>query len=100
MSDGNVGTTWAKKAYLWLSLAVVAIIWIAFLVHFVILGHAPVEANWGEEIGKWVLMTLVLVPLVDVIAYALIGTIAARRAHGLEGPLAKKKEEEDNKEDK
>ena len=84
MSDGNVGTTWAKKAYLWLSLAVVAIIWIAFLVHFVILGHAPVEANWGEEIGKWVLMTLVLVPLVDVIAYALIGTISARKEHDLE----------------
>ena len=98
MSDRNVGTAWAKKAYLWLSLAVVAIIWIAFLVHFVILGHAPVEANWGEEIGKWVLMTLILVPLVDVIAYAWIATVATRRAHGLEGPLAKKKEEEDKEE--
>jgi hypothetical protein len=95
MSDRNVGTAWAKKAYLWLSLVVVAIIWIAFLIHFVILGHAPVEANWGEEIGKWLLMTPILVGIVDCIAYALIGTIAARRAHGLEGPLAKKKEEED-----
>jgi hypothetical protein len=44
-------------------------------------------------------MTPVLVGIVDAIAYALIGTIAARRAHGLEGPLAKKKEEE-NKEEK
>ena len=100
MSDRNVGINWAKKAYLWLSLAVVAIIWIAFLIHFVILGHAPVEANWGEEIGKWLLMTPVLVVIVDAIAYALIGTIASRRAHGLEGPLAKKKEEEAKKEDK
>lgn len=95
MSDRNVGFTWAKKAYLWLSLAVVAIIWIAFLIHFVILGHAPVEGNWGGEIAKWLVMTPVLVGVVDGIAYALIGTIASRRAHGLGG----KKKEETDKED-
>ena len=99
MSDRNVGISWAKKAYLWLSLGVVAVIWIAFFVHFVILGHAPVEANWGEEIGKWLLMTPVLVVIVDVIAYAWIGTVASRRAHGLEGPLAKEKEKEEVKEE-
>ena len=93
------GLSWGKKAYLWLSLGVVAIIWIAFLIHFVILGHAPVEANWGEEIGKWLLMTPVLVVIVDVIAYAWIGTVASRRAHGLEGPLAKEKEKEEVKEE-
>lgn len=94
MVNRNVGIAWAKKAYLWLSLVVVAIIWIAFFVHFVILGHAPVEANWGEEVGKWLLMTPILVGIVDAIAYAWIGTVASRRAHGLEGPLAKEREAE------
>ena len=83
MAKGD-GAKWGKKAYTVLSLAVVAVIWIAFFIHFVIFGHAPVEANWGEEIGKWLLMTGVLVVLVDVIAYALIGTISARKEHDLE----------------
>ena len=83
MANGD-GAKWGKKAYTVLSLVVVAIIWVAFFIHFVIFGHAPVEANWTEEVLKWVLMTVVLVPLVDVIAYALIGTIAARKEHDLE----------------
>ena len=97
MAKGD-GAKWGKKAYTVLSLAVVAIIWIAFLIHYVILGHAPVEGNWGEEIGKWLFMTPFLVVIVDAIAYAWIATVATRRAHGLEGPLAKKKEEEDKEE--
>jgi uncharacterized membrane protein len=88
------GINWGKKAYLWLSLAVVAIIWIAFFVHFVILGHSPVEANWGEEVGKWLLMTPVLVVIVDVIAYAWIMTVATRKAHNLEAPKKEKEDEE------
>ena len=83
MANGD-GAKWGKKAYTVLSLAVVAIIWIAFFIHFVIFGHAPVEANWGEEIGKWLLMTLVLVGAVDVIAYAWIATVASRKEHDLE----------------
>lgn len=83
MAKGD-GKKWGKKAYLVLSLAVVAIIWVAFFIHFVIFGHAPVEGSWGEEVGKWLLMTPVLVGIVDAIAYALIGTIAARKEHDLE----------------
>ena len=83
MAKGD-GAKWGKKAYWVLSLAVVAIIWVAFFIHFVIFGHSPVEANWGEEIGKWLLMTPILVVIVDVIAYALIGTIASRKEHDLE----------------
>lgn len=88
------GMNWGKKAYLWLSLAVVAIIWIAFFVHFVILGHSPVEANWTEEVLKWVVMTPVLVGIVDVIAYAWIATVASRKAHNLEAPRKEKEDEE------
>lgn len=83
MAKGD-GTKWGKKAYLVLSLAVVAIIWVAFFIHFVIFGHTPVEANWTEEVMKWVVMTPVLVGVVDGIAYALIGTIASRKEHDLE----------------
>ena len=81
------GLNWARKAYIWLSLAVVAIIWIAFGVHFGIQGHSPVEANWFEEVMKWVVMTPVLVVIVDCIFYAVIGTIASRKADGIDRPI-------------
>lgn len=81
------GLNWARKAYIWLSLAVVAIIWIAFGVHFGIQGHSPVEANWFEEVMKWVVMTPVLVVIVDCIFYAIIGTIASRKADGIDRPI-------------
>lgn len=93
MSREN-GMNWGKKAYLWLSLAVVAVIWLCFFVKYVILGHAPVEGNWGEEVGKWLFMTPFLVAIVDVIAYAWIGTVASRKAHNLEAPKKEKEDEE------
>ena len=78
------GLNWAKKAYLWLSLAVVAVIWICFFFHFAVFGHSPVEANWFEEVMKWVVMTIVLVPLVDCIFYAWIATVASRKGDGID----------------
>ena len=81
------GLNWARKAYIWLSLAVVAIIWIAFGVYFGIQGHSPVEANWFEEVMKWVVMTPILVVIVDGIFYAIIGTIASRKADGIDRPI-------------
>ena len=83
MAKGD-GSKWAKKTYWILSIAVVLIVWLAFFFHYVVLGHSPVEANWTEEVLKWVVMTPVLVGIVDVIAYALIGTIASRKEHDLE----------------
>ena len=93
------GVKWAKKAYLWLSLAVVAIIWLCFFgsLLFGRLSHGPVEETWFLEVAKWLLMTVVLVPLVDCIFYAWIATVASRKADGLEVSKDKKKEEE-NKE--
>ena len=83
MAQGE-GIKFAKKAYLWLSLGVAAIIWIAFFFHYIVLGHAPVEGNWTEEVMKWVVMTPVVVGIVDAVFYALIGTIASRKEHDLE----------------
>lgn len=83
MAKGD-GYKWAKKTYWILSIAVVLIVWLAFFFHYVVLGHSPVEANWTEEVLKWVFMTPVLVGIVDAIAYALIGTIASRKEHDLE----------------
>lgn len=73
------GYKWAKKAYIILSVATVAIIWACFFgsLFFGRLSHGPVEANWTEEVMKWVVMTPILVIIVDVIAYALIMTIAS-----------------------
>ena len=73
------GYKWAKKAYIILSLAVIVVIWAVFFVSlfFGRLSHGPVEANWTEEVMKWVVMTPFLVIIVDVIAYALIMTIAS-----------------------
>lgn len=81
----QTGYKWAKKAYLFLSLAVVAIIWGCFFISlfFGRLSHGPIEANWTEEILKWVVMTPVLVVIVDVIAYALIMTIASGKGDDL-----------------
>lgn len=70
---------WGKKAYITLSLIVVAIIWIAFIVHFFVLGNTPTEANWTEEIAKWVVMTIFVTGIVDGAAYAVIASIAARK---------------------
>ena len=80
------GLAWGKKVYLWLSLGVVAIIWIVFFLSlfFGRLSQGPVEGTWFGEIMKWVVMTPVLVLLVDGIAYALIGTLAARKDAGLD----------------
>lgn len=86
MAKGD-GLKYVKKAYTILSLLVVAVIWIAFGVHFGIQGHGPHEANWFEEVMKWVVMTPILVVLVDCIAYALIMTNAARKEHDLDRPF-------------
>ena len=93
------GMNWGKKAYLWLSLAVVAVIWLCFFgsLLFGRLSHGPVEANWTEEVLKWLFMTPFIVGIVDVIAYAWIGTVASRKAHNLEASKPEEKEEE-NKE--
>lgn len=92
MSKEN-GVKWAKKAYLFLSLAVVAIIWGCFFVSLFWgrLSHGPVEETWLEEVGKWLFMTPILVVIVDVIFYAVIGTIASRKADGIDEPEEKKK---------
>ena len=100
MSREN-GMNWGKKAYLWLSLATVAVIWLCFFgsLLFGRLSHGPVEDTWLEEVGKWLVMTPILVVIVDVIAYAWIGTVASRKAHNLEAPKPEEKEEEEeNKE--
>lgn len=86
MAKGD-GLKYVKKAYTILSLLVVAIIWIAFGVHFGIQGHGPHEETWFAEIMKWVVMTPVLVVLVDCIAYALVMTNAARKEHDLDRPF-------------
>lgn len=80
------GYSWGKKAYIVLSLAVVLIVWAVFFVSlfFGRLSHGPVEGTWFGEVMKWVVMTVVLVGIVDVIAYALIATIASRKADGLD----------------
>ena len=92
MSKEN-GAKWAKKAYLFLSLAVVAIIWGCFFVSlfFGRLSHGPVEETWLEEVGKWLFMTPILVVLVDVVFYALIMTIASGKADEIDDPKEKKK---------
>ena len=83
------GLAWGKKVYLWLSLAVVAVIWICFFgsLLFGRLSHGPVEETWFGEVMKWVVMTPILVVLVDCIAYALIMTNAARKEHDLDRPF-------------
>lgn len=80
------GVKWAKKAYVILSLIVVAIIWGAFFISLFWgrLSHGPVEGNWTEEIMKWVVMTPVLVVVVDCIFYAWIATVASRKADGID----------------
>lgn len=82
------GLAWGKKVYLWLSLAVVAVIWLVFFISlfFGRLSNGPVEATWFGEIMKWVIMTPVLVLIVDGISYALIGTLASRKQAGLDSP--------------
>ena len=90
------GMNWGKKAYLWLSLAVVVVIWACFFgsLLFGRLSHGPVEETWFGEVMKWVFMTGVLVVIVDVIAYAWIATVATRKAHNLEAPKKEKEDEE------
>lgn len=80
------GLAWGKKVYLWLSLGVVAVLWIVFFISlfFGRLSQGPVEATWFGEVMKWVVMTPILVVIVDVIAYALIGTFASRKKDGLD----------------
>lgn len=76
------GYKWAKKAYIILSLAVVAIIWACFFGSLLWgrLSHGPVEETMFLEVMKWVVMTPFLVIIVDVIAYALIMAIASGKA--------------------
>lgn len=76
----------ALKYYAILDAIVVAIIAICFAFF-----GKLVEATWFEEIAKWVVMTIGIVGVVDVIAYAVIGTIVSRKVAGLDGGL---KEEE------
>lgn len=80
------GYNWGKKAYLFLSLAVVAIIWGCFFVSLLFgrLSHGPIEETWFLEVMKWVVMTPILVVIVDVVFYALIATDASRKAEGLD----------------
>lgn len=86
------GYKWAKKAYILLSIAVVVIIWACFFGSLLWgrLSHGPVEANWTEEVWKWLFMTPVLVVIVDVIAYALIMTIASGKTNELDEKSDKK----------
>ena len=87
------GFNWGKKAYIVLSLAVVVVIWAVFFVSlfFGRLSHGPVEETWFGEVMKWVVMTLFLVIIVDVTFYALIATIASRKAEGLDEKKEKDK---------
>ena len=80
------GFNWGKKAYIVLSIAVIVVIWAVFFVSlfFGRPSHGPVEETWFGEIMKWVVMTPILVGIVDVTAYALIATIASRKADGLD----------------
>ena len=83
------GLAWGKKAYLCLSLAVVAVIWICFFgsLLFGRLSHGPVEETWFLEVMKWVVMTPVLVGIVDGVAYAWIATVASRKGDGIDTSL-------------
>ena len=81
------GIRWAKKAYLWLAIIVVAVIWIAFGVHFGIQGHGPHEDNWFQEVTKWLFATPFIVIIVGVIAYGPIYAKAARIGLGIDTSL-------------
>lgn len=80
------GIKWAKKAYILLSLATVFVIWACFFASLFWgrLSRGPIEANWFEEVMKWVVMTPLIVLAVDVIAYAWIGTVASRKSDGID----------------
>lgn len=86
------GIEWGKKAYIVLSLAVVVVIWAVFFVSlfFGRLSHGPIEETWFGEIMKWAVMSVFLVGIVDVTFYALIATIASRKAEGLDEKKDKK----------
>ena len=88
MAKGD-GLKYVKKAYLWLSLAVVAVIWACFFgsLFFGRLSHGPVEDTWFEEVTKWLFCTPFLVIIVDVIAYAVIMTNALRKEHDIDRPF-------------
>ena len=79
------GVKWVKKTYLFLSLAVVLLIWGCFFcsLFWGRLSHGPVEGNWFEEVMKWVVMTPILVGIVDGIFWSVImvgGHVAASKA--------------------
>ena len=89
------GYKWAKKAYIILSLVVVAVIWACFFASLLWgrLSRGPVEETWLLEVLKWVFMTPFIVLGVDVIAYAWIGTTASRINDGIDESQKKKDKE-------
>ena len=80
------GYKWAKKAFIILSAAVVAIIWAGFFISLFCgrLSHGPIEETWFLEVLKWLAMTPPLVVIVDVIAYAVIMTAASGKIEQVE----------------
>ena len=84
--ENSEGYKWAKKAYIVLSVATVLAIWALFFVSLFWgrLSHGPIEANWFEEVMKWVVMTPLIVLAVDVVAYAWIGATASRKDDGID----------------
>ena len=60
---------WGHKVYAVIAAIVVAIIWIAFGVHFGIQGHSLHEATWFEEVAKWFVGSLGVAAIVCVISY-------------------------------
>lgn len=77
MSEFNA-KKWAIKVYIWLSLAITAIIWSIFLINLW-LGNGPIEETWTEEILKYVVLTPVIVGIVDGVAYPFIGVAASTK---------------------
>lgn len=79
------GIKWVKKSYLFLSLAVILLIWGWFFCSLAWgrLSHGPVEETWFLEVMKWVVMTPILVGIVDGIFWSLImigGHVASEKA--------------------
>lgn len=92
MSEVFNPVKWGKKVYMWLSVGTAAIIWLVFFISlfFGRLSYGPVEATWFGEILKWIFMTVVIVGIVDGLAYSLVMIIGHRKAAGLD----KKKDKE------
>lgn len=67
-------TKLALKIYAIVDLIIAIIAYVCFQKF----GHL-VEATWTEEILKWILMTIVVIVIFDVIIYALVGTYVSRK---------------------